>query len=472
MHCSAREMDWKTQNPTFQILYSVISRDDRPPPLQIRSFTSDSYKAIKERERKKSDRREQNNTEQWSSAWRKKDTGASAEAAAMEEVTPIDSRPAHSGCSGTEPLVIQEDEKLQHRFSSPSVASISPLENPPSGGIQCLAAPASRATSPQARSSESVVCAGAEQEWEICHNGVPDPRTASPDDVHMITADGDNAATVDQQLHIRTRNDTQLAVENFSYLTPTDSSAGGRSDPCEQLMESRGTRSPSPVSLEPGSAPVVAAVAALKCLSSTYVANGALTEAMPDGQRQPVGVARTVGSLTHRAGSERASWTDCRPTPQSAWTSGQDEQLLHLRDIAQLNWKNIVSYFPGITVDGIMGRYKHLNGSRVTCKTVGAKAKPRVQMRQRTTYLASSTPQKAAKKCRALSRTESRKQSISILSEHHATPLRGRVTKRTKHTKYVASFAAATHEVECQRTSRCGRPIKHPFRHRLSEGYV
>ena len=80
-------------------------------------------------------------------------------------------------------------------------------------------------------------------------------------------------------------------------------------------MESRGTRSPSPVSLEPDLAPVVAAVAALKCLLSTHVANGALIEAILDGQSHTVGVAYTVGSLPHRARSELARWTDYRCTP-------------------------------------------------------------------------------------------------------------------------------------------------------------
>ena len=457
-------MDWKTlQNPTFQVLCSVISRDDRPPPLQIRSFTSDSYKAIKERERKTSGRREQNNTEQRSSVWRKEDTGAPAGAAAAQEITRMDSCPhdvmstTHSGGSGREPLIVQdggrtqEDDELQHRLSSPGAVPISPLKDLSSGEIQCLAAPASLAMSPKARDSDSEVCTDAEQEWGVCHNRVPVPRTTSLEDVHMITADEDDASTFDQQPHVQTRNDTGLAVESFLYPTPTDSSPGGRSDPCEQLIESRGTRSPSPVSLEPNSALVVAAAAGFECLSSTHVADGA---------------------LTYQAKSERASWTDCTSTPISAWTSGQDEQLLHLRDIAQLNWRNIVSYFPGMTVDAIKGRYKHLNGSRVTCQTVGAKAKPRVQMRQRTTYLTPSTPQKAAKKCRASSRTEPRKQPMSTLSKHHGTPPHQHVTKRAESTKYVASLAGATYEDVCQRTSRCGRPIRHPFRHRRSEGYL
>ena len=77
-------MDWKSlRNPTFQVLYSVISHDDRPPPLQIRSFASESYKAIKERERRNSVRREENNTEQRSTIWKKEDTCASADAVTM-----------------------------------------------------------------------------------------------------------------------------------------------------------------------------------------------------------------------------------------------------------------------------------------------------------------------------------------------------------------------------------------------------
>jgi hypothetical protein len=75
IRCSKHNMDCKTfQNPTFQVLYSGIFRDDHPPPLQIRHFTSDSYEAIKKRERKKSGRRQQNIIEQRSSVWNKGDT--------------------------------------------------------------------------------------------------------------------------------------------------------------------------------------------------------------------------------------------------------------------------------------------------------------------------------------------------------------------------------------------------------------
>ena len=382
----------------------------------------------------------------------------------------------HSEGSKTEPLVIQDggrtqgDDKLQCRLCSPGAAPISPPKDPSSSHIQCPIAPASPTMSPTAVGSGSEVCTGAEQEWELCRSG--NPRTASLYDVHMIAADGDDAGTFDQQSHNRTRNDAELTAESPLYLTPVDSSAGGCSELCEQLIESRDTRSCSPVSLEQSSVCVIKAATDFGWPSSTHVADAALAEVLPDEPSHATGVTRSLGLLTRVARSEQARWEGCKPTSQGAWTSEQNEQLLHLRDIAQLNWRNIVSYFPGMTMDAVKSRYKHLSGSRVTCQTVNAKAKPRVQMRQRTTYLAPSTPQKAAKKCRPPSRTIPRKQPMSIPSKTHATPTHGHVTKRAKPTKYVASLTNATHEDVCQRTSRCGRPIRHPFRHRLSEGYV
>jgi hypothetical protein len=123
-------------------------------------------------------------------------------------------------------------------------------------------------------------------------------------------------------------------------------------------------------------------------------------------------------------------------------------------------------------LDAVKSRCKHLDGSRMPCQTMGNVPKPRIQMHIGTTYLASSIRQKAAKKCPAPSRTKSRKQPISTLSEHYSTPRRRHATRRAKPTKYVPSLAVAIDEDVCQRTSRCGRPIRHPFRHRPSEGYV
>ena len=469
-------MDWKAQNPTFQVLYSVIPRDDRPPPLQIRSFTSDSYEAIKKRERKKNDWREQNNTEQQSSAWKKEDTGASASAVAMQEmkeVTRMDPRPYNvisATHPGTEQLVNQDDgraqggDEFQGRLCLPGAAPTSRPEDP-SCEIQCLAVPASPAMPPMACDSVPEVYAGAEQEWEICRTGVPNPHLTSPGDVHMVTVDREDTCKFDQQPYIWT---WKAAVECPSYPTPADSSSGVHPHPCEQLIENGSPRSPRSISLSPSRTPVVAATIGHESLSSTHVANGALSEVMPDGPNCVVG---TVRSPTRGGRSERACRRYYKPMPPDAWTIEQDEQLLHLRNTAQLNWRNIVSYFPGATSKAVKNRYTHLTGSRVKCHTMGEERKPRLHSR-RITHLASSSPQIAAKQCRGPWRSNSKKQAINTPSEHHLAPHRQQVVKRAKQTKHIASLAPANDEVECQRTSRRGRPIRHPFRHRPNEGYV
>ena len=471
------EMDWKAQNPSFQVLYSVIPRDDHPPSLQIRSFTSDSYEAIKKRERKKSGRREQNNTEQQSSAWKKEDTGASANAMAMREmkgVTRMASGPYNvipATHPGTEQLVNQDGgrapggDELQGRLCLPGAAPISRPEDPSCGEIQCLTTPASPKMSPMACDSIPEVYAGAEREWEICRTGVPNPHLTSPGDVHMVTVDREDTSKFDQQPCIWT---WKAAVERPSCPTPTDSSSGVHPDPCEQLIENGCPRSPGPISHESSRAPVVAAATGHESLSSTHVANGALSEVVPVGPNPVVG---TLRSPTRGGRSERACQRDCKPMPPNAWTIQQDEQLLHLRNTAQLNWRNTVSYFPGATLEAVKNRYTHLTGSRVKCHSMGEGRKPRLHSR-RITHLASSSPQIAAKQCRALWRSNLNKQAINIPSEHHLAPRRQQVAKPAKHTKHIASLAPANHEVECLRTSRSGRPIRHPFRHRPNEGYV
>lgn len=374
-------MDWKTfQNHTIQVLHSRNSRDDLPPPLQIRSFTSDCYEAIKKRERKKNYRREQNKAVQWSSAWRREDTGVFTGVAVMQEMVKIGSGPhdivsaTHLGGPKTEPLVIgengsiHEDHELQHRPSLPGVVCIGPHEDQSSGKIQPPAEPASPAISPQARVSDL------ELDREICGNRVLDPRSAFLDDVRMITSDGNDACTNDQQQYVSVRNEAQLRVESPSYATPADSSAGGSFELREQLIESHDTRPLDQASPEANSALVRADTTDLEQLLSTLVADGASAAALPDGPWHTVDVPRTIGSRTRRAGSEQPGSTDCKSTPHSVWTSGQDEQLLHLRDIAQLNWRNIVSYFPEMTLDAVKGRHKHLN---VTRQTVGDGSQPR-----------------------------------------------------------------------------------------------
>ena len=289
----------------------------------------------------------------------------------------------------------------------------------------------------------------------------------------MIIADGDDAGTSVRQPEIRIRNDKELAVEASSYPTPADSNAARcRSDSCEQLTESHGTRSRGLVSLESNSEHMTAAATCRKCLSSRQVADEALAKVLSDGPSYAVGVTCTVGPRICQARSEQNGGIESKTTSQSLCRSEQDEHLLHLHDTAQLNWRNIVNYFPGMTLDVVKGRYKHLNECRMICQVVDDEPKSRAHVRRRTTYLAASTSQKAAKKCRALSRPKSRGQPISILAEHHPPPHRRHVTKQANNAEDVALLAGPTYEDACRQTSRSGRTIRHTFRHRLSEGYL
>ena len=334
----------------------------------------------------------------------------------------------------------QLDNEFQHKLISPSTGSISPLESPSSDGVQCLTSSPSLAMSSIARGSNSEVLTGLQHGWELFHDRDPDARAPFPQGVHMITADGDDASTSVQQPEFRTRNDLQLAVETSSCPTPADSNAtaGFRSDSYEQLTKSHGTQSPNLVPPQSNSGLIVAAATRLKCLSNEHVADKAFAKILPDEPSYTSGVALTIRPRTSQAESQRNGSIERKSRPKSPWTSEQDELLLHLRDTAQLNWRSIVSYFPGVTLSAVKSRYKHLNECRVPCQIVGIEPKSRVSVRRRTTHLAASTSQKAAKKCRTPSRAKSRRQPVSILAGRHSTPHRRDVIKHANNAKYGA----------------------------------
>jgi hypothetical protein len=66
--------------------------------------------------------------------------------------------------------------------------------------------------SSNARGSDSEVRISTEQECEMVYNGDPDLHASSLNDGNLIIVGGDDVGTFDQQPHIRTRNDTGLAV--------------------------------------------------------------------------------------------------------------------------------------------------------------------------------------------------------------------------------------------------------------------
>ena len=259
----------------------------------------------------------------------------------------------------------------------------------------------------------------------------------------------------------------------FLFFLPANSNDDGySSNLCEQPAKSHGIRSPSPKSLESHPEHIVVAVAGLKYLSNKIVTDEAFAKVLVDGSNQTIGDAGTVGPHSCKAGQERTGSIECKSTPQSLWSGEQDEHLLHLRDTAQLKWMDIASYFPGMTLDAVKGRYRHLDECRIIGPVKGDEPKSGAQRRKRTTYPTASTTQNTAKICRVPTMAKSCRRPTSTFVEHHSTPSRRYVIKQLSHAEDGALLAALIHEDASQRTSRCGRLVRHPFRHRPSEGYV
>ena len=458
-------MDWRTlQYPAFQVLWSSLSQDDRPAPLQIRSFTSDSYRAIKERERKK--RCQQNNaiSKQWSNTQNKDVLSESASEETVLEMPPMDCGP-NDGISTSESVVLQRatpinqhdyrtkpDHDLQHKFGSLGAAPISPLED----AAQCLSLPTTPAMSPNApSSSRSEVFAGTEQSCKTLRERDPHQSATSVDELHVIIPD-DDAGTSVQQPENGILYGKELAVATPSYPTHAYSDAAGcNSNSSEHILAV--TRRPP----------------------SRHTSDQlALAEILPDAQSHVVSIGRNVGSATCRAGPGRAGRTNwkCKSMTQSPWTSERDQHLLHLRDVAQLNWETIVNYFPEATPNAVKRHYKQLNERKINRQTVGKQRTWRARGRGTATFPATSACGKAAAKVGKNHQIQpiavSRRPATSTAPEHDNTRRRRNVTTRLDNGRDVAFLASPTHGDARQRTSRSGRPILHPFRHRPSEGYL
>ena len=125
-----------------------------------------------------------------------------------------------------------------------------------------------------------------------------------------------------------------------------------------------------------------------------------------------------------------------------------------------------------MTLGTVKSRYKHLDRFRVTRKGAGDESICRVQRRRPTTFRVVSPPSEQGKKFRVPSPAKSWGQTTSKVSEHNGVPHRQHKAKRGKNAEEVTSLATLTPEDAYHRTSRSGRPIRHPFRHLPSEGYI
>ena len=195
----------------------------------------------------------------------------------------------------------------------------------------------------------------------------------------------------------------------------------------------------------------------------------ALSKVSPNGLSL---IDRGVGSRTSSARLGRAS----KPASQNLWTSEQDECLLHLRDVAQLDWIRVVTYFPAVTLSAVKSRYERLHKPKIPHQIVRDQQTSRVHRHRKAKSRAAPTCGKAepkAKEKRLIQPvTASRGQPTTILAEHHNTPRRRSVVGKGSNCKDITWLTSLIGEDPRQRTSRSGRPIRHPFRDRPSEGYL
>ena len=442
------EMDWQMlQYPAFQVLRSSLSQDDRPAPLQIRSFTSESYRAIKERERKKRTQQNNRHFDQWSKTRNKEILRESGPSEAVLEMPQMDAEPNNDVCasdSGHLQSVLPVNQNgSQNQPGSPGAAPLSLLEvqSEDTGQfLPYLTPPAISLNDPDTSRSEILV--GAAQGCETLQEGDPHQSPTSVD-ACIAAAPDDDAGNSDQQLENGGLHRGERAVATITYPAPIYNDTADSSVAREHLTQADDTESASPVSPESNSYRILPVTPGPR--RRRTVNELAVTEALSD--------ARCHGF--------RDSWNDgsraCRV--ESNWTMELDEHLLHLRDVAQLKWGNLVTYFPGLTLNAVKTRYKNLNEGRTTRQIVGDEPTSR-------------TFPTAVKIRQAPSTVKSRIHRVRTLAEHRRTPRRRHVPKQANKAKDAGLRTVLTHEDACQQTSRCGRPIRHPFRHRRSEGYL
>ena len=203
------EVDWQTVlYPAFPVLWCSISHDDRPAPLQIRPFTSDSHRIIKERERKKKRRQINTKSEQWSEAQNK---DVLSESASLDTVLP----PADSGRSDgisvldsgdlQRPLpVLQDDcrtqlnDDFQPKLASLSAASMSLLEGQSEGEFQCLPLATSAFSPNPLDLAYSEITTGTELGCETLREAGLDPSITSTVELRGIPSDDDTATSIQQ----------------------------------------------------------------------------------------------------------------------------------------------------------------------------------------------------------------------------------------------------------------------------------
>jgi len=163
-------------------------------------------------------------------------------------------------------------------------------------------------------------------------------------------------------------------------------------------------------------------------------------------------------------------WT-LPPLPQNLWTKDLDKHLFHLRNVAQLKWGDVAKYFPTMSPNAVKLRHKQLSVTKEKTQDEGDHHSALFVERSTAGPLPASTSGRREPKVTKHYHGTSGPPAISTLAKPY-NPLHWRRKTRQASNATVTTSALPTRKVTPQLSSRCGRPIRHPFRHRPQEGYL
>lgn len=476
-------MDWqKGEYQTFQIMWSTKPHNNCLPPLQLRSFTSDSYRAIKERERKRCQQKKAA-SKQWRTVPHSEARRESASLDAVVDVlwkgAELDDDIYMSDSRRSQPVAqedcrVRSDGGTQQNLHQPSAQPIGTVEVDYEGMILCLDASTSSASSSIAPGSTFLeLITDTELGSDSSQAVDPQLSSASAHEVDMIVPVDVNMPVEEPGSAILHK--TALAFPTPSHSTPIHSCVSGcNPEPCERPMQDDDGDSASPplvsprlVSSQPNTVHVLAAAMG-PSRDEFALAMGLLNAEGHTCRNGHQGACNCQAGLDQagRSSKKRGS------VPQALWTKDLDEYLLHLRNVAQLKWGDLVDYFPTRTLSAIKRRHKQLSEAKDTTQDMGDQDSARFKERSTAASPPASTSGKRAPKIAKHHHATSGLLATSKLAKPGSSLRRRRETRQTNNAKVATSPALPICDGTSQRSSRCGRPIRHPFRHRPKEGYL
>lgn len=451
------------QHPTFHVLWSSKTSEGSRPPLQIRSFTSDSYRALKEREGKK-DRRQRGKNKRChrlqiprnrSECFPGEATGVSRASFQCNDSTVVLD-------SNTLLSPMQDDLKAQAEGRTLSL-----LGGPRRPEAQMQAIDGSSCSS----AVES--CTSPSPHPGLTHQGNSEASRWSCDTIAGSNNEQNppSAPTLVRTLcHEPGVMNKGLGdgSDDGKYAADSASSASSHTGGC--ASDSDLLSSGCPISRD------------------RPLRVGIRNEQSAKPPRTAV-MAESVDSMNAehfridtRQHEETAEERPCdidlsckaqvfESTAQTAWTKDLDKHLLHLRDVAQLTWHTLVAYFPGTAPIDVRRRYQQLTKKAAADQAMDDPHLSQRDVRSLTHLLSDArggNAQTPVAKTRPLhSALPTKKQATA--PRHPAR--RRRTNAQAVECEPAPSSTLAYRDTQ-QRTSRCGRRILHPFRHRRSEGYL